>query len=135
MHDRIAGRRMRVGVFGSGVPLFDGIFPSGSDLVAGRGEGATLVLPAWVGPNALVLERGHLLHMRPGMRVNMCHDGGVDRVMGTYEELEAQRMTLPIEVIVGGANIRIQAGLSLFVKYLSLEEPDWPAGIARASGK
>ena len=127
MHARIAGRPLRVGVFDSRAQkiVFESIFPSGVDLIAGHDEGANLWLPSWVGPNALILSDGHLLHLAPGMRVHMCHDEGEDRVQGEYEELLAIGMTFPFPINVAGLNIRMQEGITLFGRFLTADEPDW----------
>ena len=56
----------------------------------------------------------------------MCHDDGEDRVVGEFDELIAQGLTLPIRIKVSKLNIRVRKGLSVFAKYLMADEPEWP---------
>lgn len=128
IHERIAGRRLRVGVFDSRAKLIVAkrIFDHGEDVTIGGDAGAALVVPGWSDGPLLLIAEGQLLHLAPGMRLHMCHDGGVDRVVGEYEELRASGIALPIPITVAMVNIRIRDGLSLFARYLAEDEPMWP---------
>jgi hypothetical protein len=94
------------------------ILPAGEDLVIGGGPPATLVVPDWTAPPLLVISGGTQLHLGPGMRVNMCGDEGKDHIVGTYEELLAGGMSLPIPIALRRMNIRVTNGLSVFAHYL-----------------
>jgi hypothetical protein len=63
------------------------------------------------------------------MRINMCGDQGEDRIVGTYEELLAGGVSLPISIALRRMNIRVTQGLSIFAKYLpdSAESEPSPA--------
>ena len=102
------------------------MFEPGEEVTVGGDARAALVLPGWSDAPLLLIAEGHLLHLAPGMRLHMCHDGGVDRVVGEYEELRARGMVLPMPITVAMLNIRVRDGLSLFVRYLADDEPLWP---------
>jgi hypothetical protein len=127
---RLAGRRLRACAYDNTKKrmVAETIVPCGEDLTVGSEPSARLVVPQWSGATLLVLSADHALHLAPGMRVHMCHDGGVDRVVGTYEDLVAKGFAFPLVVDVCRLNIRIREGMSVFAKYLSDEEADWPRG-------
>jgi len=89
------------------------------DLVLGGDASASLVVPDWSGPAIRLVTRDGLLHLAPGMRVNMCGDGGSGRIVGTYEELVAEGVSLPIAIMGRRLNVRVRAGLSVFAKYVN----------------
>ena len=128
VHVRIAGRRLRVGIFDSRAVriVAKRIFEPGDDVTIGGDARSAIVLPGWSDGPLLLIAEGHLLHLAPGMRLHMCHDGGVDRVVGEYEELLASGLVLPIPITVAMLNIRVRDGLSLFARYLAEDEPLWP---------
>jgi hypothetical protein len=94
-------------------------FPPGVDLVLGNDPTASLIVPDWVGPSVLLISGDGLLHLGPGMRVNMCGDGGADRIVGTYEELVENGVAIPIAIEKRGMNIRVREGMSVFAKYVN----------------
>lgn len=60
-----------------------------ADIRIGREEdGAELHCEIWTGAPQLLISADGMLHLSPGMRVNMCGDGGDARIVGTYEELK-----------------------------------------------
>jgi hypothetical protein len=95
------------------------VFDPGSDVTIGTGPTDGLIVSAWVGPSLLLISRGILLHLQSGMRLNMCHDSGEDRVQGTFDELIAAGMTMPIRINVSRLNIALGNGMSVFAKYVS----------------
>jgi hypothetical protein len=56
----------------------------------------------------------------------MCHDDGEDRVVGEFDDLVARGLTPPIPITVSKLNIRIRDALTVFAKYLTDDEVDWP---------
>lgn len=89
------------------------------DLVLGGDSSATMVVPGWIGPNVLVISSDGLLHLAPGMRVNMCGNNGSRHLVGTFEELVDRDIGLPIAIERRRMNIRVSAGLSVFAKYVN----------------
>jgi hypothetical protein len=106
----------------------EAILPPGVDLVVGGGPPATLIVPDWTEPPVLVISDGTHLHLSPGMRVNMCGDHGEAHIIGTYEELLVDGLTLPITISLRRMNIRVKRGLSIFAKYVPGEEEGGPNG-------
>jgi hypothetical protein len=79
---------------------------------------ATLRLDAWEGETLVVIANG-CIHLRPGMRVNMCGEEGQDRIVGEFEELAPGNTSLRLIPISGRrVNLRVKPGTSLFVKYI-----------------
>jgi hypothetical protein len=121
--DRLAGRRLKIGVCRSSPSdariVAEGIFEPGDDVTLGAAASATLIVPEWEGPPLRLVSEGLYLHLAPGMRVNMCNDGGEDHVIGTFEELSARGFTFPLRITVSKLNISVRPGLSVFAKYLA----------------
>jgi hypothetical protein len=128
IHSRIAGRRLRVGVFNSREQkiIAKRLFESGADVRIGADATEGLVVPGWTGETLLLISRGHLLHLGPGMRLHMCHDEGEDRVIGEFDELVASGVVSPIPINVSKLNIRVREGISVFATYLTDDQPPWP---------
>lgn len=118
----IAGRRLRCGVWqrrgDAGSYVVERTFEPGSDITIGSDAAAGLVLPDWAGPKLLLIEGGDALNLEPGMRLHMCHDNGEERVEGTFEELVARGMMVPIRIAVSKLNIRVRDGISVLAHYL-----------------
>jgi hypothetical protein len=57
-----------------------------------------------------------MLHLAPGMRVNMCGLGGAMRIVGTYEELTSSGVTTPIPILGRHVNLRVREGITVFAK-------------------
>lgn len=125
---RISGRRIRAGVFDAAQArvVAKKLFPSGSDIVLSGLAGHGLVISDWPGPDLLLVSSGHLLQLSPGMRLHMCHDQGEDRIVGEFDELVARGLVLPLRINVSKVNVRVRGRLSVFLKYLATDEPDWP---------
>lgn len=96
-------------------------FPSDASITIGDAT-ASLHVPGWSRDNMLLIEAGHHLHLGPGMRVNMCRDGGSDRIVGTFDELVASGTAIPIPVDGRRMNILVQNGISIFTKYVGHDE-------------
>jgi hypothetical protein len=116
VHDRIAGRRLRVGVYVAkeNSLVVERTFDAGADVTVGADESAALVVPGWVGPSLCVFSKGVNLHLGPGMRLHLCHDEGEDRVHGTFEELTDAGFTFPLRLTVSKLNIRVRDGVAVF---------------------
>lgn len=93
------------------------VLPAGEDVTIGQLGEATVSVPGWHTP-PVRLVTGELLHLAPGMRVNMCRDGGEDRVVGTYDELVAAGVGMPIPIGGRKVNVLLRDGVSVFVKYV-----------------
>jgi hypothetical protein len=121
--DRVAGRRFKIGVCCSSPAeariVAERIFAPGEDVTLGGDTTAALVVPGWEGPPLRLVSEGLNLHLAPGMRLNMCHDGGEDHVIGTFEELSASGFGFPLRITVSRLNIGVRPGISVFVKYLA----------------
>ena len=61
------------------------------------------------------------------MRVNMCRSDGSERLVGTYEELLAAGVPVPVPIAERAMNIRVRPELSVFARYLRPDEPDFAA--------
>lgn len=118
--DRLAGRRLRVGVYSAQENriVAERTFDAGADVTVGGDDSAPLVVPGWVGPPLCIFSNGVNLHLAPGMRLHMCHDEGEDRVQGTFEELTEAGMTFPLRVTVSKFNIRVREGFAVFAQYV-----------------
>ena len=89
------------------------------DIRIGREEdGAELSCAAWVGPPQLLISADGMLHLAPGMRVNMCGVDGDARIVGTYEELAANGMTMPLPILGRRMNIRVREGISVLTEHV-----------------
>jgi hypothetical protein len=88
-----------------------------ADLVVGSAGSATLRIPNWSDADVLLVSKGTHLHLGPGMRINMCGEGGVDHLIADYEQLVAQCVTLPIAIGYRTMNITLRRGLSIFAKF------------------
>ncbi|MFO0736431.1 MAG: hypothetical protein U0270_11140 [Labilithrix sp.] len=87
-----------------------------SDIRIGRdGDGAELSCAAWEGGPHLLFSGDGMLHLAPGMRVNMCGIDGDARIVGTYEEL-IEGMTMPLPILGRRMNIRVREGISVFAQ-------------------
>ena len=124
--------RLRVGVCWTEAEkatiVAQAIFSPDADVVLGNGPPATLNVADWVGPPVLVIagSTGHV-HLAPGMRVNMCRSDGSERLVGTYEELLAAGVPVPVPIAERAMNIRVRPELSVFARYLRPDEPDFAA--------
>jgi hypothetical protein len=122
----MARRRLRVGVcrrVGETASIVaERIFEAGEDITLGGDATAGLAVPGWTGPSVLLIEGGDVLELEPGMRLHMCHDHGEDRVEGTFEELVAMGVSLPIRINVSKLNIRVRDDISVFAYYLPEED-------------
>jgi hypothetical protein len=127
-HHRIAGRRLRIGLYDNRANqiLAKKVFAPGSDVTIGKAPDDGFVLPTWSGSSLRLISAGQFLHLEAGMRLHMCHDDGEDRVVGEFDDLVALGLTPPIQITVSKLNIRIRDGLTIFAKYLTEDEPDWP---------
>jgi hypothetical protein len=101
--------------------IFETTVPAGSDVTIGATPAASLVVAEWSDAPFLLIAAGAMLHLSGGMRVNMCGDNGERRVVGTFEELRAAGVTMPIAIDGRRMSIRLRAGLSVFAKYLDDE--------------
>ncbi len=95
------------------------VFEPGSWVTLGRRANASLAFREWGGPDLLLISNGSLLHLEPGMRVDMCDDGGGGRVKGTFEELHEIGIETPIRVRVCKLNIGVRDGISVFARFLA----------------
>lgn len=116
---RLAGRSIRVTITYASEVVARATFAPGSDLTIGREATAALAIPEWSGEDLMLLSAGHLLHLRPGMRLHMCHDDGEDRVKGTFEELVAAGFSFPMRITVSKLNIRLNERTSIYALYLA----------------
>lgn len=116
--DRLAGRRIRVGVSDNAVIVADVTFEPGSSITIGGDAADAVRVSGWIGPTLTLITEGALLHLAPGMHVHMCHDDGEDRVKSTFDELALRGMEAPLPITVSKLNITIREGLSVYVKYL-----------------
>lgn len=94
------------------------VFNPGDAVSIGSAPGASLLVPTWRGSTHLLLDGERFLHLGPGMRLHMCHDEGEDRLEGTYEELLAVGTAFPLHVNVSKLNMKVQEGISVFVKFI-----------------
>jgi hypothetical protein len=103
-------RRLRAGAYVAAEQriVHERVFEAGADVTIGADEAAGLVVPSWVGPPLLLISGGNLLHLAPGMRVNMCDEAGGARIIGTFEELTARGEALPIAIQLRRMNIRVR---------------------------
>ena len=118
----LATRRIHIGASVKGVMVGDHILAPRSVLSVGaEGSGADIELPGWTDERFVVIsgDPSPLLHLRPGMRVHMCHDEGEDRLVGTFEELVRRGVPIPVPIRVSKLNIGVAEGTSLFVHYLA----------------
>ena len=99
-------------------------FPPGADVTIGADPNAGLVVPGWAGAAVLLISGGTLLNLSPGMRVNMCDDHGGERIVGTFDELFAAGVTMPIPLNRRRVNVRVREGVSVFTKYLAEGESE-----------
>ena len=91
-----------------------------ADIRIGREEdGAELSCTAWEGPPQLLISGDGMLHLAPGMRVNMCGVDGDARIVGTYEELTASGLTMPLPILERRMNIRVREGISVFTQHIT----------------
>ena len=95
-------------------------FAVGTDVFVGSAD-ASVIIPGWVASPVLLISGDGFLHLGPGMRVNMCHAQGADRIVGTYEELVESGVVMPIPILRRRMNIRVQAGISIFAKYIDAD--------------
>lgn len=93
-------------------------FDASTDVRLGGTTRDALLVPGWTGPPVLLISADGFLHLRPGMRVNMCGDHGASRVVGSFEELLASGIPIPIPILRRRMNIRIGEGVSIFAKYV-----------------
>lgn len=93
------------------------VLPLGEDVTIGQLGEATVSVPGWHTPPVRLVTGEHL-HLAPGMRVNMSRDGGEDRIVGTYDELLAAGVVMPIPIEGRRINVLLRAGVSVFVKYV-----------------
>jgi hypothetical protein len=120
--DPLANRRLQVGLCdSSGVPklVASKVFAPGSSITLGGGATASVRFEGWDGVDLLLISRGTLLHLGPQMRLDMCDDDGSGRVAGTFEELSAKGMDMPIRVRVCKLNVKVGSSISAFVRYLA----------------
>jgi hypothetical protein len=98
--DRLAGRRLRVGIYSAEERkvVVERTFDPGADVTVGADDGATLVVPGWVGPPLCIFSEGVNLHLGPGMHLHMCHDRGEDRIQGTFEDLVDAGIAFPLRL-------------------------------------
>ena len=113
-------RAIRVGACVEGVIVAERTFDPGADVVLGSDPAAGLAVPGWRGPSVVLISRGTLLHLAAGMRLIMCDEAGGQRVTGTFEELQATRMTFPTPIPVSRLNVRVQPGVLAFVLFVEL---------------
>jgi hypothetical protein len=120
--DSLGDRPFRVGVCvhssADATMIEEQLFEPGDDVLIGMDANAKLVVPGWIGQSLLLISKGAFLHLEPGMRLHMCNEGGLDRVVGTFEDLVADGMVFPIRINVTMLNVRVRDGISVFVKYL-----------------
>lgn len=95
------------------------VYPAGATVTLGGPGSAGLVVPRWTLGELTLISEGALLHLTPGMHVNMCDDDGGGRVRGTFEELTEAGLSFPMEVRVCKLNVRARADVSVFVRYLA----------------
>jgi hypothetical protein len=111
-------RPIRVGVAVNGALVLERTFDAGTDVWLGADTSAALFVRQWSGPNTLLISGGVLLHLAPGMRLIMCDEAGGHWVAGTFEELQENGMTWPLQIPVSRLNIRVQEGISVFVEFM-----------------
>jgi hypothetical protein len=119
---KLANRRVHIAASVSGVTVGDRILGPGSGVSVGpQGSNTEIELPNWTQPPLVLISGGRdpSLRLQPGMRVNMCHDNGEGRLVGTFEELVGRNIAMPIPIRVSKLNIRIAQGVSVFVHYLA----------------
>ncbi|MFO0741216.1 MAG: hypothetical protein U0270_35280 [Labilithrix sp.] len=91
-----------------------------ADIRIGREEdGAELFCTAWEGPPQLLISGHGMLHLSPGMRVNMCGDDGDRRIAGTFEELSASGLSMPLPILERRMNIRVREGISVLTQHVN----------------
>jgi hypothetical protein len=90
-----------------------------ADIRIGREEDdAELSCAAWAGPPLLLISADGMLYLAPGMRVNMCGVEGDARIIGTYEELTASGMTMPLPILDRRMNISVREGISVLTEHV-----------------
>jgi hypothetical protein len=91
-----------------------------ADIRIGREEdGAELYCAVWAGPPQLLFSADGMLRLAPGMRVNMCGLDGDMRVVGTYEELVASGLTMPIPILGRRMNVRVREGNTVLTEHVA----------------
>ena len=91
-----------------------------SDIRIGREEdGAELYCAVWTGLPQLLFSADGMLHLAPGMRVNMCGPHGDARIVGTYEELVASGLTMPIPILERRMNVRVRDGITVLTEHVA----------------
>ena len=116
--DRLAGRRIRLGLVARGEIVTELIAAGGTDVTLGAGDDALLRVPGWEGPNLLLIAHGRWLHLARGMSMLMGEPGFMARDGGTYDELEARGTQFPMYINVAMLNLRPREGVTVLVKYL-----------------
>jgi len=120
--DRLAGRRMRIGLKFPDCSIVEHVLASGTDLMFGVGGPGVFAVPGWTRPDLCLISRGRSLALGPGMTLHMCHDDGKDRMQGSFEELSQAGVSFPLYINVSRLNIHVNELLSLVMEYM----PDKP---------
>jgi hypothetical protein len=120
--DRLASRRIRVGLKFPNSSIADHVLAAGTDLIFGIGGPGVFAVPGWTGPDLCLISRGRWLALGAGMTLHMCHDDGEDRMQGSFEELSQAGVSFPLYINVSRLNIRVNELLSLLMEYT----PDQP---------
>jgi hypothetical protein len=121
----LATQRFRLGVFSAAANaiIVTQEFQAGSSVTIGRASESVVQLPEYDADCFELITAGVVLHMEPGMRLNMCGDGGADHVQGTFEELCACGVGPDVVLNVPRVNLTLRPGLSVFIKALPDTSP------------
>lgn len=118
--DRLSGRAMRIGLkFPSNLSINTTRLPEGSDVVLGKPAPGVLAVREWTAPPVRLIEAGRHLMLGPGMRLIAVHEDGSDRMEGSFEELKAAGVSMPIFVNVSRLNIRVNALVTILIEYVT----------------
>ncbi|MEZ4393263.1 MAG: hypothetical protein R3A48_19435 [Polyangiales bacterium] len=114
-------RYVRVGVYeerSSSVTVDITLVP-GASVVLGSESDCTVPLDPSLGiPRHELIRDGRLLFFCDGMRLSMSNDEDTDRVADEVDQLKRSGLTSPTQLRWARMNIRLQPGLSVFIKYL-----------------
>jgi hypothetical protein len=113
--------QIRAGVYvrAEGAVVCERRLDARADIRIGREEdGVELYCAAWAGPPQLLISADGMLHLAPGMRVNMCGVDGDARIVGTYEELTAGGLTMPLPILERRMNIGVREGISVLTEHI-----------------
>ena len=101
------------------VIVFTAEFAPGSTVCIGADPSSDVVVDRNYGiQRHELIVRGDSINLDPQMRLHMCGEHGEDRVRGSYDELVASGIAMPIAAC-SRVNVTLRSGsLAVFMKYV-----------------